>query len=53
MLAPPVPERPRSSVTDRIGRIEAELPNGARVCVDAFVNEKALTRVFRAMKGAV
>jgi hypothetical protein len=27
------------------------LPNVARVSVDAFVNEKALSRVLRAMKG--
>jgi hypothetical protein len=29
------------------------LPDGSRVCVDAFVNEKALSRVLRAMRGAV
>jgi transposase len=34
------------------GGIEIVLPNGARVSVDAFVNEKALSRVLRAMKGA-
>jgi hypothetical protein len=28
------------------------LPNGSRVSVDAFVNEKALSRVLRAMKGS-
>jgi transposase len=33
------------------GLIEITLPNGARVSVDAFVNEKALARVLRAMKG--
>ncbi len=33
------------------GSIEITLPNGARVSVDAFVNEKALSRVLRAMKG--
>jgi hypothetical protein len=32
--------------------IEIDLPSGARVCVDAFVDETALQRVFRAMKGA-
>ena len=32
------------------GAIEIALPNGARVSVDAFVNEKALARVLRAMK---
>jgi transposase len=34
------------------GGIEIVLPNGTRVSVDAFVNEKALLRVLRAMKGA-
>jgi transposase len=38
---------------DRLGLIEIELPNGARVRVDASVNDKALSRVFRAMKGIV
>jgi transposase len=32
--------------------IEIVLPNGVRVSVDAFVNEKALSRVLRAMKVA-
>jgi transposase len=36
---------------DRAGMIEIELPGGARVRVDAFVNDKALSRVFRALKG--
>jgi transposase len=56
MLAPPVSERsepPRNGVTDRVGGIDIELSNGARIRVDAFVNEKALSRVFRAMKGAL
>jgi len=34
------------------GLIEIDLPNGARVRVDALVDETALQRVFRAMKGA-
>jgi hypothetical protein len=34
-----------------VGGIEIVLSNGARVSVDAFVNEKALSRVLRAMKG--
>lgn len=55
MLAQP-PERhaPRSGrVSDRgVGAIEIALPSGARVSVDAFVNEKALWRVLRAMKGS-
>jgi transposase len=36
----------------RTGIIEVELPSGVRVRVDAFVNEKALRRVLRAMKGS-
>jgi len=35
----------------RAGTIEIDLSNGARVRVDAFVNEKALWRVFRALSG--
>ena len=56
MLAAPVSERseqPRRGVTNRVGVIEIELSHGARVRVDAFVNEKALSRVFRAMKGSI
>ena len=50
----PSPERPRSRQAGetRAGGIEIALPNGSRVSVDAFVNEKALSRVLRAMKGA-
>jgi len=33
--------------------IEIELPDGIRVRVNAFVNEKALSRILRAMKGLV
>lgn len=52
MLAPPIPE-PTSQpppAEGKAGSIEIVLPNGARVSVDAFVNEKALSRVLRAMK---
>jgi transposase len=35
---------------DRVGIIEIELSGGARISVDAFVNEKALARVFRTLK---
>ena len=54
---PPEPASPRpvrgSDGSDGgVGGIEIVLPNGARVSVDAFVNEKALSRVLRAMKGA-
>jgi transposase len=45
---PPSPRQRK----DRAGAIEIVLPNGARLSVDAFVNEKALSRVLRAMKGS-
>ena len=53
MLALPTPEpAPQPPSTEgKTGSIEIALPNGARVSVDAFVNEKALSRVLRAMKG--
>jgi transposase len=34
----------------RVGLIEIDLPDGARVRVDAFVNERALSRVLRVLK---
>ena len=44
---------PALRASDRgVGAIEIALPNGARVSVDAFVNEMALWRVLRAMKGS-
>jgi transposase len=57
MLAQPQPQDPEALQPLRgsdngVGGIEIVLPNGARVSVDAFVNEKALSRVLRAMKGA-
>jgi transposase len=54
MLAPPEPDQSRqpSGGGGGTGAIEIALPNGTRVCVDALVNEKALSRVLRAMKGA-
>ena len=53
LLASPEPvSTPESpSAEGKGGSIEITLPNGARVSVDAFVNEKALSRVLRAMKG--
>jgi transposase len=48
---PPVLPAPRGD--DRVGLIEIDLPTGTRLRVDAFVNEKALSRVFRAMKGSL
>jgi transposase len=44
--------QPRQRGESRAGAIEIALPNGARVSVDAFVNEKALSRVLRAMRGS-
>jgi transposase len=52
MLSPPEPPQSRQPGDSRAGAIEIALPNGSRVSVDAFVNEKALSRVLRAMKGA-
>jgi transposase-like protein len=50
-LATPEPAPQPPSTEGKTGSIEIALPNGARVSVDAFVNEKALSRVLRAMKG--
>ncbi len=57
LAAPAKPQPPKStpcmpltSMGNRAGVIEIDLPNGARVRVDAFVNERALRRVFTAMK---
>lgn len=45
---------PSPALSDyRIGKIEITLPNGARVRVDETVNEKALSRVLRALKGSL
>lgn len=38
---------------ERVSEIEIALPNGVRVKVNAAVSEKALSRVLRAVKGAV
>jgi transposase len=48
----PEPSRPTRGNDAGAGGIEIVLPNGTRLSVDAFVNEKALSRVLRAMKGA-
>jgi transposase-like protein len=56
--SPPMPSSPCPepaaqqllTVDSKAGSIEIMLQNGARVSVDAFVNEKALSRVLRAMK---
>ena len=42
----------RRGPDERVGMIELDLPTGARLRVDAFVNETALARVLRAMKRA-
>lgn len=52
-LPPPSPEpaQPPPAADSRAGSIEIALPDGARISVDAFVSEKALSRVLRAMRG--
>src|SRR3954462_8824937 len=52
LLAPPEPPSSPRRGEARAGAIEIALPDGSRVSVDAFVNEKALSRVLRAMRGA-
>jgi transposase len=52
MLPSSEPPRSHRGGEGRAGAIEIALPNGARVSVDAFVNEKALSRVLRAMRGS-
>ena len=54
MLRSPEPARlpPAAANDTRSGTIDIALPDGSRVGVDAFVNEQALARVLRAMKGA-
>jgi transposase len=57
-LAPPAKQPPASrpiqpsapKLEERAGVIEIDLPGGARVRVDAFVNQGALRRVLQAMK---
>ena len=52
LLAPPeldpLTELPPAQI--KTGSIEIALPNGARISVDTSVNEKALSRVLRAMR---
>ena len=59
MIAAPVAAMPEttksapsrvSAMDERPDLIEIDLPNGARVRVDAFVNQRALHRVLAAMK---
>lgn len=52
-LRPSAPAGPVSSPAKpekRVGLIEIDLPDGARVRVDPFVNERALGRVLRVLK---
>jgi transposase len=62
MLAAPAPSMPEAppptrpsgpSMDQRAGLIEIDLPSGVRIRVDAFVNERALRRVFVAVKDAL
>ncbi|MGO9632498.1 MAG: IS66-like element accessory protein TnpA [Steroidobacteraceae bacterium] len=53
LTAPEHPSSANGHQDDRVGEIEIQLPNGVRIRVNALVNEKALSRVFRALKGAV
>ena len=46
-------DRPAVSALGTAGMIEVDLPNGIRFRVDASVNEKALGRVLRAVKGVM
>jgi transposase len=50
---PPEPEQPQPvrGGDSGVGGIEIVLSSGGRVSVDAFMHEKALSRVLRAMKG--
>jgi len=52
MLPSLAPPRPDCSVECRAGAIEIALPDGSRVCVDALVDEVALSRVMRAIRGS-
>ena len=47
----PGPALQPASAQCKAGSIEIALPNGTRISVDACVNEKALSRVLRAMQG--
>ena len=50
-LPTPAPVAQSRFARGKSGSIEITLANGIRVSVDAFVDEKALSRVLRAMKG--
>jgi aconitase B len=40
------------TLAERVGVMEIDLPDGARVRVDSGVNEKALRRVLSALRGS-
>lgn len=44
---------PERAGADGAGTIEIALPNGVCICVDGLVNEKALSRVLRAMRSVL
>ena len=45
------PPAPHPTLEQRPGVIEIDLPGGVRVRVDAFVNERALSRVLKVLRG--
>jgi transposase len=45
------PPAPHPALEQRPGVIEIDLPGGVRVRVDAFVNERALGRVLKVLRG--
>ena len=46
------PQSAGLALAERIGVIEIDLPDGARVRVDSGVNEKVLRRVLSALRGS-
>ena len=54
LAAPEADRSPTSQASaGEAGTIEIALPNGVRICVAGLVSEKALSRVLRAMRGAL
>lgn len=53
LTAPGPPAPTKASREERAGKIEIELPTGVQVRIDPSTSEKALSRVLRALKGAV
>ena len=52
MLPSLVSVGPHRGAERRAGAIEIALPDGSWVCVDALVNEEALSRVMRVIRGS-